>query len=61
MGTVLQEGTRKKTRKAHPCVVCERTIPLGSEAHFQANVGADWGCCTVYWHTDCTPDFSYDF
>lgn len=58
MGTVLREGTRKKTRKDHPCCECDTNIPKGEPANFQTNVGFDWGICTVYWHTTCTPDFS---
>lgn len=61
MGIVFREGTRKKTRKDHQCVVCDKKIPAGSEVKFQANVGDDWGCCTVYWHVDCVPDFPSEF
>ncbi len=61
MGIVFKEGTRKKTRKDHQCIVCGRKIPKGSEANWQSNKGDDWGCCTVLWHIDCTPNFSTDF
>ena len=61
MGTILKEGTIKKTRKNHQCIVCGEAIPAGSEANFQTNVGKYWGCCTVHWHTGCKPDFSTDF
>jgi hypothetical protein len=61
MGTILSEGDRKKTRCKHWCCVCDKEIPAGSPAHFQSNVGFDWGLCTVYWHMDCVSDFSTDF
>lgn len=57
MTVILAQGTRKKTRQKHRCVVCDKIIPIGSEANFQTNVSPDWGCCTVYWHTNCVQDF----
>lgn len=53
--TILGEGIRKKTRKAHICCVCGLVIPKGASCHWQTNTGtdeSDFG--TAYWHLeDC--------
>jgi hypothetical protein len=53
MCTVLSSRFVKRTKKRRRCVVCDQWIEIGSEAHRQVNVDADWGFCTVYWHDGC--------